>query len=237
MLVTEDLYVGYHDGFPCVDASQQSNFLCKVVLLLFSGDYPALAKVTGFTHAGDCHCHWCHQSSKKDMAVHRHDSGNFRRWLHPASLERAAGGNFSRIETRVPPRFRTHSEVVRTGVQASNWSGSQNLHPGHTAGISEWCPLSLAPNFDLVWDIVADFMHLVLWYPHHLLPALKGELKLAKPTILALVHTKNGEVVPLNGAVFTSTVKENKRRERVNVSSKKVRNYNSRWVLYSVDWV
>ena len=80
-------------------------------------------------------------------------------------------------------------------------------------------------------------MHLVLWYPHHLLPALKGELKLAKPTILALVHTKNGEVVPLNGAVFTSTVKENKRRERVNVSSKKVRNYNSRWVLYSVDWV
>ena len=237
MLVTEDLYVGYHDGFTCFDASQQSNFVCKVVLLLFSGDYPALAKVTGFTHAGDCHCHWCHQSSEKDMAVHRHNSGNFRRWLHPTSLQRAAGGNFSRVESGGPPRFRTHSEVVRTGVQASNWSGTQRLHPRHTAGIWEWCPLSAAPNFDLVWDVVGDFMHLVLWYPHHLLPALKGELKLAKPTLLALVHTKHGEQVALDDVAFTRIVEENKRRERVNVSSKKVRNYYSRWVLYSVAWV
>ena len=88
-----------------------------------------------------------------------------------------------------------------------------------------------------MWDIVADFMHLVLWYPHHLLPALKGELKLAKPTMLALVRTKIGELLTLDAAEFASTVKENKRRERVNESSKKVRNYNSRWVLYSVDWV
>ena len=55
ILVTEDLYVGYHDGFPCVDASldpQQPNcqFMCKVSLLLLAGDYPALAKATGFTH-------------------------------------------------------------------------------------------------------------------------------------------------------------------------------------------
>ena len=88
-----------------------------------------------------------------------------------------------------------------------------------------------------MWDVVGDFMHLVLWYPHHLLPALKGELKLAKPTLLALVHTKHGEQVALDDVAFTRIVEENKRRERVNVSSKKVRNYYSRWVLYSVAWV
>ena len=221
MLVTEDLYVGYHEGFPCVDASQQSSFMCKVCLLLLTGDYPALAKATGFTHAGDCHCHWCHQSSKKDMAVHRHDSGSFRRWLHPTSSERGAGGNFSQMETRGPPRFRTHSEVVRTGVQANHWTGTQALHPRHTAGIWEWCPLSAAPNYDLVWDTNADYMHLVLWYPHHLLSAMKGELQLAKPTLLATVCLNN----PFEAADLKRRVQENARRERVNISARKVKIY------------
>ena len=232
MLVTEDLHVGYHDGFPCVDASQQSNFTCKVCLLLLAGDYPALAKATGFTHSGDCHCHWCHQSSRKDMAVNRHGSGNFRRWLQPASIQRAAGGNFSHAESGGPPRFRKHSEVVCTGVQASHWTGTQKLHPRHTAGIWEWCPLSAAPNFDMVWDVVGDFMHVVLWYPHHVLPALKGELQLAKPTLLALVRNNT----PLEAAEFSKRKKENARRERVNVSARKVKNnLQVGWVLYSVD--
>ena len=229
MLVTEDLYVGYHDGFPCVDASQHSDFTCKVVLLLLAGDYPALAKATGFTHSGDCHCHWCHQSSGKDMAVNRHGSGNFRRWLQPGSMQRAAGGNFSHVESEGPPRLRNHREVVRTGVQGSHWTGTQKLHPRHTTGIWEWSPLSVVPNFDIVWDAVGDFMHVVLWYPHHLLLALKGEVQLAHPTLLALVRTN----IPFEAAELSRRKKENERRVRDNVSARKVKRTKTLGIILS----
>ena len=223
MLVTEDLHVGYYEGFHCVDASaadsQQSNFMCKVVLLLLAGDYPALAKATGFTHSGACHCHWCHQTSPKDMAVNRHATGNFRRWLTPGSVHRAAGGNFRHVETGGPPRYRTHSDVVRTGVQARNWTGTQKLHPRHTAGICDWNPLSALPYFCLVWDVIGDFMHLVLWYPRHILTALNGQLPLARPRLLTL--TKNNE--PFENGEFRRRQQKNQQMERDNKIARKVK--------------
>ena len=222
MLVTEDLYVGYHDGFLCVDASQQAEckFMCKVSLLLLAGDYPALAKATGFTHSGNCHCHWCKQSSPKDQAVHRHATGNFRRWLHPNSLHRAALGNFRDPEHGGPPPFRTHGEVERTGLLARHWTGPQNQHPQHATGICDWCPLAAVPGFDMVWDVAPDFMHCVLWYTRHILRALKGETKVAKPTLLKLNRKASLPAYPRAELLIRNT--ENERRERTNALARKV---------------
>lgn len=189
MLITEDLFVGYHEGFPCPDMSsplQDSVFMCKVRLLLVEGDIPAIAKLTGFVHQGDSHCQWCNQASPYDTATNRHYSADFRRWLPQQSMERAAGGNFREAETRGPPLLRTHREVAQQGIEARDYKGPKSRHPKHTTGIKTWCPLTAVPGFDSVWDVTADFMHVNLWYPSHVLQALKGKTKIANPRYLQL---------------------------------------------------
>ena len=191
MLVAQDLYVGYHAGFTCEDYnlpfdSPQRLFQCKVCLLYITGDYPALAKMTGFVHAGSVPCHWCLFQGKKDMAINRIDSGTFRRWLPARSANRAAGGNFDMAEHRPPPPLREHHASVRTGVLGSNHTGAQKHHPAHTTGISEWCPLVVIPLFDIIFDAPGDAMHLVLWFKRNMIPAMKGKTSLASPTFLSV---------------------------------------------------
>jgi Transposase family tnp2 len=111
MLVAEELHKGYYEGFTCEDgslpvASPRHIFQCKVCLLCISADYPALAKMTGFTHSGGYCCHWCMLFETKDMAINRIDTGGFRRWLPARSTQRASGGNFAEVERRFPPPLR-----------------------------------------------------------------------------------------------------------------------------------
>jgi hypothetical protein len=214
MLVAEDLYEGYHHGFPCVDVSGHNqpdldrNFTCRVALLLVCGDYPALAKMTGFTHAGNFHCHWCLQRSTKESHTNRFNSGDFRRWLPMESVNRSRGGNFAADETQAPPRLRDHNTVVQKSVMARHWKGTAKSHPGHTHGICDWCPLSVVPNFDIVWDTLGDFMHAVMWYSRHVVAAMKGATTLAAPRLLQLELRK------------TITSEERLRRVRANAKTK-----------------
>ena len=173
MLVTEDLHIGYHKGFSCEDGSfpvgsPLRHFQCRVCLLMLAGDYPALAKLTGFTHAGHFHCHWCMQRSQKNPSTNRHMCGDFRRWLPSNSVQRAAGGNFDEPETNPPPPLREHRRTAALGVRARNWIGRAADHPSKTAGICNWCPLVEVPKFDIVWDTAADMMHCVKYYSYQL---------------------------------------------------------------------
>ena len=191
MLISENLIQAYNEGFPCEDTSIPHGrpgryFRCKVCLLYVTGDYPALAKMTGFSHAGNFHCHWCMQNSQKDMAINRHNCGGFRRWLPANSTHRVGGGNFRRREDANPPPFRNHDDTVHMSVLAREWAGTAATHPTTTHGISTWCPLVQVPLFDLIWDVLGDFMHGTLWFPHHLVKAMKGETHIAAPKILRL---------------------------------------------------
>lgn len=60
-VLVDDLLNAYVRGVTCVDATVKPGlphrlFVCRAVLLYFTGDYPALAKVSG-TH--EQMCHWC----------------------------------------------------------------------------------------------------------------------------------------------------------------------------------
>lgn len=58
-------------------------FRCKAILLFWTGDYPAQAKVSG-THAKVCH--WCSMKSKHAPEINRRCWDDFRRYLrtHPS---------------------------------------------------------------------------------------------------------------------------------------------------------
>ena len=191
MLIADDLITAYNEGFSCEDGSiphgsPGRHFQCKVSLLYVTGDYPALAILTGYTHSGNLHCHWCMQDSKKDMSIGRHNCGGFRRWLPIDSRHRAGGGNFRTEEYATAPPFRNHADTEYVSVLANDWAGPVKDNPATTHGISSWCPLNRIPGFDLVWDVEADFMHATLWFPRHLVKAMKGETHIAAPKILRL---------------------------------------------------
>ena len=224
MLVAEELYKGYYEGFTCVDgslpvASPRQIFQCKVCLLLINADYPALAKMTGFTHSGGYCCHWCMLFETKDMAINRIDTGGFRRWLPARSTQRAAGGNFAEVERRFPPPLREHRESVMQGVLASHHSGRVKDHPVNSTGIWEWCPLSVVPNYDLINDSPGDVMLAVMYYPHHVTKAMKGETALARPTYLKVKAKPANEAEEQD---CQARLMENNRRQQDNEKAREV---------------
>jgi hypothetical protein len=72
----------------------------------------------------------------------------------------------------------------------------------------------------MVWDVAPDFMHCVLWYTRHILRALKGETKVAKPTLLKLNRKASLPAYPRAELLIRNT--ENERRERTNALARKV---------------
>jgi hypothetical protein len=84
------------------------------------------------------------------------------------------------------PALRTHAESVATGMWAQHYVGSNKDHPATTEGIFDWCPLSCVQMFDLIRDTTCDFMHHVLYYPHHCIKAMEGLSSLAAPRMLVL---------------------------------------------------
>ena len=211
-LVAENLYTGYHVGFDCVDSSvaPTESFKCHVCLLCVVADYPALALVTGFTHAGGRPCHWCKVEYKKNMATHRYTSG-FRQFLPPLHEGRRAGGNFDTQELRSPPAYRTHKETVISGLLNRDWQGYKNARPVLTTGVCNWSPLCVVPLFDIVWDAMGDMMHDCLAYPHHILPVMKGTTALAPPRPLKLVDDDP------DGITDEEQQAENKEKTRINL--------------------
>ena len=188
MLLTEDMDIGYKKGFKCFDVAESAEdrcvFMCKVCLLCVGGDTPALGLLSGFTHAGGAHCHYCKIISAKDMALNRMYPGHFRQWLGRQNSMRL-GGRSTTAERRMPPELREPDECVPIMASARCWIGVANQHPSKTTGIYNWCPLVRLPLFDVIWDITADLMHHIQYYPRHAVKAMKGNVVI-KASMLSL---------------------------------------------------
>ena len=136
-------------------------FRCKVMLLYWTGDYPALAKTSG-TH--DKTCHWCTYKSTWAPEITRRTWRDFRRFL-PMNHAYRKDASWGAAESRDPPPFRTHLEFVaqaRAQMDFVRMDGRAFDHkdsPYKATGVKELSPLFEYPHFDMVWDICGDFMH------------------------------------------------------------------------------
>jgi hypothetical protein len=83
------------------------------------------------------------------------------RYLHPDHpWRRDLEGMFGSKEFDEAPAPRTHSESTRQAKEAEEYCGAECHHPEHTHGIRGWCPLSLLPFFNIIWDLCPDLMHI-----------------------------------------------------------------------------
>ena len=133
------------------------HFRCKCVLLYWTGDYPAQAKVSG-TH--DKTCHWCVHKSTHAPEVNRRCWGSYRQFLPDGHHFRDAGP-FGEVESRPIPRPRNHDGFVADAEANVNHTGYKKDAPYKHTGVKELSPLRHLPLFDLVWDVTGDMMHII----------------------------------------------------------------------------
>jgi hypothetical protein len=85
-VLCDDLQFWY-DGKWAVDHSMPADspdrdFLLRVVLLFWCGDYPGLGEATNFVHSGYCHCHWCKAGGMHSRLLDRMVIADYRRYKH-----------------------------------------------------------------------------------------------------------------------------------------------------------
>jgi hypothetical protein len=134
-------------------------------------------------HQGHKACHWCEGSWKKDKAYNRHCFGGHHRWLDQA--------NPLRTDSETAPPARTPASVARD-AQASNdcnLAWADKAHHRRATGVNAISALSLLPLFDIVWDVMPDWMHIIknLVLPHFI-KVVKGERKLKPPVYDQVPH-------------------------------------------------
>jgi hypothetical protein len=181
-IIVDDLRRLYSPGVRCVDASIRKpaigrRFRCKAVLLYWTGDYPGQAAVSG-THSKVCH--WCTYKSSKAPEINRRAWTGYRRYLPEDHPVRGGSAFYGPAERGHTPACRTHAEYVADGKDSERHD--ENLrrpgarsrgcykkdHPAKTTGVKELSPLALLLLFDLVWDILPDWMHIMsgIWKRH-----------------------------------------------------------------------
>jgi len=102
--------------------------------------------------------------------------------------------------------------VVRAGRNFEFGQGSQSLKENQ--GVCGWCPLSILPLFDLVWDILPDMMHIMQGiYKRIIFQLLKGKKAPAPYKPLKRKRRKNDS---------------EEERKRVKKENKEIKNKNKR---------
>jgi hypothetical protein len=169
VVMTDDLYRAYTHGISTTDFSYSTGelhrrFRVKVILLFWTGDYPALALVSG-THSKTCH--WCRMKSTHAPEVSRRCWGDYRCML-PLHHQFRNHGMYGPPEDRPPPASRTHEEFVASGQANESYNGPKVRAPYKESGIKEMSMLGALPLFDLVWDVLGDMMHIIsgVWSRH-----------------------------------------------------------------------
>jgi len=182
-VITDDLYHAYIAGVKTTDYSYPSdqpgrNFRCKVILLFWTGDYPAQALVSG-THSKTCH--WCHFKSTHAPEVSRQCWGDYRCYL-PDNHPVRHNAKYGPPEDRPAPLPRTHQDFLDAGVRSDTYNGPKNRAPYKDSGIKETSPLAVLPLFNLTWDVLGDMMHIIdgIW-KRHVFAMLAGRRLPAKP--------------------------------------------------------
>lgn len=187
LIIADDLYHAYHEGnvvtdWTCRPGLAERNFICRCVLLFWSGDYPAQALASGFKHKGRRCCHWCTiDTPKKDKAMNRSVVSSYRRFLphsHRWRLELWKG----ELEERPPPEPRTHASILQQARENIEYTGFKKDAPHKSSGIKELCPLSYLEFFCMCWDFAPDMMHIVEGcLQNHIVPLMKGQRFPAHP--------------------------------------------------------
>ena len=127
-------------------------------------------------HQGLRACHWCEESWKENRAYRRHCFGGHHRWLDQ--------DNPLRKDSEEAPPARTKASIARD-ARASYDSAlpwKHRNHPRRGTGVNSICALSLYPLFDIVWDVMPDWMHIIknLVLPHFI-KVVKGKRRLKPP--------------------------------------------------------
>jgi len=174
-LLADDL-LHWQDGDYVSDSSmdlsnRSSSFLLRVCLLFWCGDYPGLAEMSGFLHGVPTNgmCHWCLIKGKHNRETGSCLYGGYCRWLRPGDPLRE--GN----EERKPPA-REHTKTCRQAEDNEEWCGLVKDTPVKFTGVNLFCPLACLYQFDMIWDILLDYMHTVKnFWEARMIPTFMGD--------------------------------------------------------------
>ena len=119
-------------------------------------------------------CHWCDFKSQPAPEINRRKWGEFRRWL-PANHPYRRDKRFGEAEDRGPPAHRTHAGFIEDGIRNTSHQGFKKDLPSKKTGIYDVSPLVNVPQFNIVWDVLADVMHTVpRFWKGHMFPLFRG---------------------------------------------------------------
>ena len=182
-VLADDLLGAYTEGVTACDStvpitSLDYVFQCRVILLYWTGDYPAQAMISG-THSKTCH--WCRHKSCHAPEINRRCWCDYRRYL-PEGHTLRTHGSFGVPEHLPPPSARDHAGFVDDALANRRHTGAKKYAPYKSTGVKELSPLASLPFFDLVWDVLPDMMHVLpnIWKAH-IFQMFVGKRTPAKP--------------------------------------------------------
>jgi hypothetical protein len=187
-LMADELLHLYDTGVHVIDHSLPLDdvtrvFWLRAILLYWIGDYPGIAEAAGTTSSGGHCCHWCKQVFPWNYAINRHTHCDFRPFL-PLDDPLRESNRGARCVEEVAAR--THAEMCDDAEASEAFEGAFNspVHPRRTSHVCYVCPLAYLPMWDMVWDFMADFMHILEGYfKRHMIPMFKGDRYPAKPDL------------------------------------------------------
>jgi hypothetical protein len=191
LVMTDELLHLYDTGVMVVDHSLPFDdvtrvFRLFVILLYWIGDYPGIAEAAGTTASGGHCCHWCKQFFAWDYALNKTCHCEFRPFLPLEDpLRRANCGWGAECDWEVP--FRTHQGMCEDAEESEAFEGSFNSshHPRFRSHVCFVCPLAFLPMWDMVWDFLADFMHILEGYfKRHMIEVMKGKRYPSRPHLI-----------------------------------------------------
>ena len=213
-VLVDDLLVGETRGYAVVDTSRRvgdprRDFRLRVILLYVCGDWPALGKAAGFSHAGDYECHYCHDISTTVNGRPTH--GCFCRWLAQGDVLRKHA-RLVKLHDKYTLQGNGGKPTARTKFSVRR-DAHTRLHGDKTKarGVKFLTPFDLLDRFDVVWDFPVDMMHTVNAFFDHMIPLLKGDRPLAEPTLMQLDKRRaDGSRVPFPAEELATRVARNK---------------------------
>jgi hypothetical protein len=192
VVMTDELLYLYETGVMVVDHSLPVDdvtrvFRLFVILLYWIGDYPGIGEAAGTMASGGHCCHWCKQFFPWNFALHRTQHCVFQPFLPLGDPLRSANrGLGAACDWEVP--LRTHQGMCEDAEASEAFEGTYDnaAHPRFTTGVSYVCALAFLHMWDMVWDFLADFMHILEGYiKRHMVNVMKGKRYPSAPDLLA----------------------------------------------------
>ena len=125
-------------------------------------------------HQGKKACHWCEGCWPSNKAYRCCVFGGHHRWLNRGNPLRQGDGELA-------PAERTLDSISRDAQASvdSDLPWDDSTHPRAASGVNGPSALSLLPMFNIVWDVMPDWMHIIKnLMLGHFIKVIKGDRKL-----------------------------------------------------------